>query len=99
MADYNAAPQKRHPLGARPAQHAGSAHGAAAAAAAAAPPGEAGLQNATGEYNCFLNAVVQCLWHCTAFKDGLLRLPAGALQVRTLFPKALLIACLCSQQR
>ena len=78
MADFNAPPQKRHPLGggARPAQRAGDGGGASAA-----PAGEAGLQNETGEYNCFLNAVVQCLWHCAAFRDGLLRLPPGALQV------------------
>ena len=79
MADFNAPPQRRHPLsaGARAEQREGSAHGASAAA-----PNEAGLQNETGEYNCFLNAVVQCLWHCAAFKDGLLRLPVGALRVR-----------------
>lgn len=33
-----------------------------------------GLQNLTGEYNCFLNAIVQCLWHCAAFRSGMLRL-------------------------
>ena len=27
-----------------------------------------GLQNQIGEYNCFLNVVIQCLWHCTVFK-------------------------------
>lgn len=27
-----------------------------------------GLQNMIGEYNCFLNVVVQCLWHCRQFK-------------------------------
>jgi hypothetical protein len=27
----------------------------------------AGLANQTGEYNCFLNVVVQCLWSCKAF--------------------------------
>ena len=32
-----------------------------------------GLQNLTGEYNCFLNVIVQCLWHCRAFRSGLLR--------------------------
>ena len=29
-----------------------------------------GLQNDPGEYNCFLNVIVQCLWHCTAFRDA-----------------------------
>ena len=23
-----------------------------------------GLSNEAGEYNCFLNAIIQCLWHC-----------------------------------
>ena len=37
---------------------------------ALAGPGAAtpGLQNQIGEYNCFLNVVVQCLWHCREFK-------------------------------
>ena len=30
--------------------------------------GTPGLQNQIGEYNCFLNVVVQCLWHCREFK-------------------------------
>ena len=30
--------------------------------------GMPGLQNQIGEYNCFLNVVVQCLWHCRDFK-------------------------------
>ena len=87
MAEYNAAPHTRHPLGAgaRSAQRVDAASEVAAAA-----PGEAGLQNETGDYNCFLNVVVQCLWHCAAFKDALLRLPASALQVQTLSTKAVL---------
>lgn len=45
----------------------------AAQPAAAGPPGlsVAGLANATGEYNCFLNVVVQCLWNCLDFKQKL----------------------------
>ena len=37
---------------------------------AVAGPGASvpGLQNLIGEYNCFLNVVVQCLWHCREFK-------------------------------
>ena len=27
----------------------------------------AGLANQAGEYNCFLNVVVQCLWSCKQF--------------------------------
>ncbi|KAK9830629.1 hypothetical protein WJX81_006901 [Elliptochloris bilobata] len=44
--------------------------------AAAAPR----LQNETGEYNCFLNVVVQCLWHCAAFREGFLGLGPERLQ-------------------
>ncbi len=41
-----------------------------------------GLQNQTGEYNCFLNVIVQCLWHCRSFRSGLLsRLDPQQLQV------------------
>ncbi|KAL4433818.1 hypothetical protein ABPG75_000259 [Micractinium tetrahymenae] len=31
-----------------------------------------GLRNVVGEYNCFLNAVVQCLWRCAAFRQQVL---------------------------
>jgi hypothetical protein len=40
-----------------------------------------GLQNQTGEYNCFLNVIVQCLWHCREFRTGLLSLDPRLLQV------------------
>ena len=30
--------------------------------------GLAGLSNETGEYNCFLNVTIQCLWHCSEFR-------------------------------
>ncbi len=29
-----------------------------------------GLQNAIGEYNCFLNVIIQCLWHCASFRGA-----------------------------
>ena len=48
------------------------------AAGLAAGPG---LQNLTGEYNCFLNVVVQCLWHCKAFHKGFMGLPLPIVQV------------------
>ncbi|KAF5838773.1 hypothetical protein DUNSADRAFT_2236 [Dunaliella salina] len=32
-----------------------------------------GLINRTGEYNCFLNVIIQCLWHLTVFKQKLQR--------------------------
>ena len=28
-----------------------------------------GLQNETGEYNCFLNVIIQCLWRCAEFRQ------------------------------
>jgi len=31
-----------------------------------------GLMNGIGEYNCFLNVIVQCLWHLTNFRKGIL---------------------------
>lgn len=52
---------------------------ARAGADAAAGPG---LQNYPGEYNCFLNVIVQCLWHCTAFRDAFLSLPRKVVKVR-----------------
>eukprot|EP00775_Hariotina_reticulata_P010946 gene10946-11100_t len=35
----------------------------------------AGLANEAGEYNCFLNVVVQCLWSCRAFREQVVQLP------------------------
>ena len=49
-----------------------AAHGAGVAAPAhmhlpaMATPG---LQNEAGEYNCFLNAIIQCLWRCANFRQ------------------------------
>lgn len=47
-----------------------------------------GLQNDPGEYNCFLNVIVQCLWHCAAFRDAFLNLPCKVLQVRSALSKS-----------
>ena len=53
-----------------------------------APPGtelalaasHPGLSNAAGEYNCFLNVIIQCLWRCADFRaqvgDGVRKGPA-----------------------
>ncbi|KAK9809137.1 hypothetical protein WJX72_009962 [[Myrmecia] bisecta] len=38
----------------------------------AGPVAAPGLQNAAGEYNCFLNVIIQCLWHCSDFRDRLM---------------------------
>ena len=46
----------------------------APAAAAAALPA-AGLSNETGEYNCFLNVIIQCLWHCPEFRAAVAAWP------------------------
>ncbi len=48
-----------------------------------------GLQNDPGEYNCFLNVIVQCLWHCTAFRDAFLSLPRKVIKVRLRLPRLL----------
>ncbi len=32
-----------------------------------------GLRNATGEYNCFLNVIIQCLWHCHDFRRQVMK--------------------------
>jgi hypothetical protein len=29
------------------------------------PDGEKGLENNQGQYNCFINVVIQALWHLT----------------------------------
>ena len=31
-----------------------------------------GLTNEAGEYNCFLNVIIQCLWHCADFRAAAL---------------------------
>jgi ubiquitin C-terminal hydrolase len=36
-----------------------------------------GLQNQAGEYNCFLNAIIQCLWHCREFANCVAYLREG----------------------
>ena len=42
-----------------------------------------GLQNAIGENNCFLNAIIQCLWHNASFRLAVMQWPSHAYQVRT----------------
>jgi hypothetical protein len=44
-----------------------------AAAQAAAASGASGLSNATGEYNCFLNSLVQALFRLSCFQKHLLQ--------------------------
>jgi hypothetical protein len=40
----------------------------------------AGLANETGEYNCFLNVVVQCLYSCREFRNQVWELPGYVAQ-------------------
>ena len=40
-----------------------------------------GLRNATGEYNCFLNVIIQCMWHCHAFRQSVMDWNPAAYQV------------------
>lgn len=51
------------------------------AAQPAIPQQGAGLLNATGEYNCFLNVIVQCLWRCTSFRHAVMQWPKDVYQV------------------
>ena len=37
------------------------------------------LRNGYGENNCFLNTVLQQLWHCGAFRQRMLATPADAV--------------------
>ena len=39
---------------------------------ASAPIHGVALQNATGDYHCFLNVLVQCLWHLQHFRMAIL---------------------------
>ena len=43
--------------------------------------GGAGLRNATGEYNCFLNVIIQCLWRCQAFRKQIMQWDPQVYQV------------------
>lgn len=45
-------------------------------------PARAGLRNASGEYNCFLNVLIQCLRHCAFFCQAIMQWPQHAYQVR-----------------
>ena len=42
----------------------------------------AGLRNETGDYNCFLNVIIQCLWRCADFRQqvGVRALPDVGVQ-------------------
>jgi hypothetical protein len=60
------------------------------------PVTAAGLRNATGEYNCFLNTVVQCLWNCQSFKQQLMAWDASRYEVRMLCSRKL---CTCHAER
>ena len=50
-----------------------------------------GLRNATGEYNCFLNVIIQCLWHCHDFRTQVMEWPAAAYEVGAL--RCQVLAC------
>ena len=52
----------------------------------------AGLRNAMGENNCFLNVIVQCLWRCGSFRHAVMQWPPAVYQVR----KAAAIVTLCA---
>lgn len=48
-----------------------------------------GLQNEYKEYNCFLNVIVQCLWHCRTFLEPVLE-RATALEAAGEVPRELI---------
>ena len=54
---------------------------AAAGAAGNAGDAASGLQNLIGEYNCFLNVILQCLWHCREFQLRFVSQDHTSLQV------------------
>ncbi|GAB4821091.1 hypothetical protein N2152v2_008137 [Parachlorella kessleri] len=41
-----------------------------------ATAGVTGLSNEAGEFNCFVNVVIQCLWRCEGFRQQVLGWPA-----------------------
>lgn len=67
-------PLMEQPYGTGQPQQAAMQHAQQQLPEAAAGPGQGeltftGLQNETGEYNCFLNVILQCLWRCTDFRQ------------------------------
>ena len=56
-----------------------------------------GLSNASGEYNCFLNAIIQTLWHLRTFRRGLLGLDLDALHAKGAIPEDLRVLRALSQ--
>jgi Ubiquitin carboxyl-terminal hydrolase len=66
----------------------GNGKAAPAAAQAEAPPAVdlktvRGLSNSPGVYNCFLNVIIQSLWHLPAFRKSLLSLTPAELKNHT----------------
>ncbi|KAL3139457.1 hypothetical protein ABBQ38_003787 [Trebouxia sp. C0009 RCD-2024] len=51
-----------------------------AAAQQRSPQAGTGLRNDVGENNCFLNAIMQSLWHCATFRRAVLQWPLHAYQ-------------------
>ena len=41
----------------------------------------AGLQNCAGEFNCFLNVIIQCLWYCSCFRTAVMTWPPSVYEV------------------
>lgn len=64
---------KRTPVGAALAKGMKGLRGPAEQQLAVVAVATPGLQNDTGEYNCFLNVIIQCLWHCQSFRAELIR--------------------------
>ena len=45
--------------------------------------GLVGLRNETGEYNCFLNTIIQCLWRCADFRQQ----QVGVYLLKSIWPQ------------
>ena len=52
-----------------------------------------GLRNATGEYNCFLNVIIQCLWHCRMFRQQVMAWQPQAYEASLV--AAMQYKCIC----
>jgi len=67
--------------GPRAHSHNGGGGGMQLAVANIATPG---LQNNAGEYNCFLNCILQCLWNCQELRPTILSWQPHQVQVTLL---------------
>jgi hypothetical protein len=61
-------------------------------------PAAAGIANPRGEYNCFLNVVIQTLWHVPSFRDAILSVDSSdelAIALQQVAPSVLTLDYPC----